>query len=90
MQLTAIEREKALRLLEKTGMRTKILEGAKKRLRGRVLVKYAVDAQKKFTVVQVGREYGVSKRSTYEVNGDKYDKARGFTLAFLRAIGASK
>ena len=89
MKLYPMKGNEIKTLLLENGTRDILIEKALEKVKGKE-VKIGMDEKDKFTIVQVGKEFGVSKRCTYSGMADKYSLQRGFTLAFLRAIGLSE
>ena len=91
IKLTNFSKDDVRTQLKVNGMRESLIKSVMHKI-GKKSVSFGDDGvyKRKFSIVKVGKSYGVAKRCTYRTGFDEPKLATGFTLALMRALNMLK
>jgi len=91
IELTNFEKEDVRAQLNINGMRKSMVKSVMSAI-GKRTVSFGDDYERKFSIIKVGKSYGVAKRCTYKrkKSDDEPRMSTGFTLALMRALDMLK
>jgi len=89
IRLMNFKKDDVRKQLDTNGMRDNIVKSVMHAI-GKKTVSFGRDKDRKFSIVKVGKSYGVAKRCTYRTGEDEPKMSTGFTLALMRALDMLK